>query len=67
MRHRYADAARLLRRARVMNVVSDGDAEALRQIDAAIAILVEEMGGPEMVTKLVQDIDATDPIALLQP
>lgn len=30
MRHRYADAARLLRRARVMNVVSDGDAEALR-------------------------------------
>uniref|UniRef100_A0A0A9WWA1 CCR4-NOT transcription complex subunit 10-A n=1 Tax=Lygus hesperus TaxID=30085 RepID=A0A0A9WWA1_LYGHE len=67
LRRRYVDAARLLRRARVMLVVSHGDVEALRDVDAAIAILVEEIGGPEKVNALVTDMDAVDPIALLQP
>ncbi|KAG5492828.1 hypothetical protein JKF63_01408 [Porcisia hertigi] len=66
MRGRYVDAARLLRRARVMLVVSDGDAKALSEVDAAIGVLVEEMGGPEAAAQ-VTDLDHPYPLELLQP
>ncbi|CCW61395.1 unnamed protein product [Phytomonas sp. EM1] len=66
MRGRFEDAARLLRRARVMLVVSDGDPKAIAEVDDAIRILVEEMGGPEAAAR-VPDLDHPDPISLLQP
>ncbi|KAL7701984.1 hypothetical protein N2W54_008126 [Lotmaria passim] len=66
MRGRYIDAARLLRRARVMLVVSGGDATSLAEVDAAIGILVQEMGGPDAVAQVV-DIDHPNPLELLQP
>ncbi|AIO02017.1 hypothetical protein LPMP_343950 [Leishmania panamensis] len=65
LRGRYVDAARLLRRARVMLVVSGGDATALSEVDAAISILVEEMGGPEAAAQ-VKDLDHPYPLELLQ-
>jgi tetratricopeptide (TPR) repeat protein len=66
MRGRYVDAARLLRRARVMLVISGGDATSLAEVDAAISVLVGEMGGPEAVAQ-VTDIDHPNPLELLQP
>ncbi|KAG5492292.1 hypothetical protein GH5_01209 [Leishmania sp. Ghana 2012 LV757] len=65
MRGRYVDAARLLRRARVILVVSDGDAAALKEVDEAISVLVQEMGGPEAVAQ-VKDLDHPYPLELLQ-
>lgn len=65
LRGRYVDAARLLRRARVMMITSDGDAAALTEVDRAIGVLVEEMGAAEAAA--VPEMDAIDPIALLQP
>ncbi|KAG5491312.1 hypothetical protein JIQ42_01211 [Leishmania sp. Namibia] len=65
MRGRYVDAARLLRRARVMLVVSDGDAAALKEVDEAISVLVQEMGGPEAAAQ-VKDLDHPYPLELLQ-
>ncbi|KEG11941.1 TPR domain protein [Trypanosoma grayi] len=66
MRKRYVDAARLLRRARVMLTISDGDAGALQEVDAAIALLVDEMGGPAAVEH-IPNLDHPNPIELLQP
>ncbi|CCW68919.1 unnamed protein product [Phytomonas sp. Hart1] len=66
MRGRYIDAARLLRRARMMLVISDGDTNAIAEVDHAIRVLVEEMGGAEEAAK-VPDLDHHDPISLLQP
>ncbi|RNF05889.1 TPR domain protein [Trypanosoma rangeli] len=66
LRKRYADSARLLRRARVMLTMSDGAAEALQEVDAAIAVLVEEMGGPAVVEQIA-DLDHPNPIELLTP
>ncbi|CAJ1035261.1 hypothetical protein, conserved [Leishmania lindenbergi] len=65
LRGRYVDAARLLRRARVMLVVSGGDATALSEVDAAISVLVEEMGGPEAAAQ-VKYLDHPYPLELLQ-
>ncbi|KAG5466993.1 hypothetical protein LSCM1_01171 [Leishmania martiniquensis] len=65
MRGRYADAARLLRRARVMLVVSSGDAAALKEVDEAISVLVQEMGGPQAAAQ-VKDLDHPYPLELLQ-
>lgn len=65
MRGRYTDAARLLRRARVMLVVSGGDATALSEVDAAISVLVQEMGGPEAAAQ-VKDLDHPYPLELLE-
>ncbi|KAG8341845.1 hypothetical protein ERJ75_001736100 [Trypanosoma vivax] len=66
LRKRYADAARLLRRARVMLTLSDGADEALKEVDTAIAVLVEEMGGAAAVEQ-IPDMDHPNPIELLQP
>lgn len=66
MRGRYVDAARLLRRSRVMLVVSGGDAAALAEVDAAIAVLVQEMGGPGAAAQ-IPDLDHPNPLELLQP
>eukprot|EP00796_Vickermania_ingenoplastis_P006115 gene6115-4397_t len=68
MRGRYPDAARLLRRARVMVVLSQGpttDPAALKDIDEAIEVLVREMGGPEAASQ-VTDLDCPNPLELLQ-
>ena len=64
LRRRYDDAARLLKRARMM--VSTGNNDAARQVEAAIGILVEEMGGPEAVNQ-VPNMDAPNPVDYLQP
>ncbi|XP_050340560.1 LOW QUALITY PROTEIN: uncharacterized protein LOC126766954 [Bactrocera neohumeralis] len=66
LRKRLHDSARLLRRARVMLVVSEGDATSLAEVDNAIAVLVGDMGGPEEAAK-VPDMDHPNPIDLLQP
>ncbi|RNF20751.1 TPR domain protein [Trypanosoma conorhini] len=66
LRKRYVDSARLLRRARVMLTMSNGDAEALAEVDAAIGVLVEEMGGPAAVEQIA-DLDHPNPIELLMP
>lgn len=66
LRGRYVDAARLLRRARVMLVVSDGDANALQEVDQALNVLVADMGGAEAAAK-VTDLDHPNPIELLMP
>lgn len=66
LRGRFVDSARLLRKARVMLVVSDGDAEAIREVDTAIAALVEDMGGAEAASQ-VPDLDHPNPIELLAP
>lgn len=66
LRGRFVDAARLLRRSRVMLVTSDGDAAALSEVDNAIAVLVEEMGGAEAASR-IPDFDHPNPIELLQP
>nr|CCC93043.1 conserved hypothetical protein [Trypanosoma congolense IL3000] len=66
LRKRYVDSARLLRRARVLLTMTEGDADALREVDAAIGILVEEMGGPAAVEQ-IPDLDHPNPIELLQP
>lgn len=66
LRHRFPDAARLLRRARVMLMVSDGDPAALQEVDTAISLLVNEMGGAEVASQ-VPDLDHPNPIDLLQP
>lgn len=66
LRQRYIDSARLLRRARVLLTLSGGDADALQEVDAAIGVLVEEMGGPAAVEQ-IPDMDHPNPIELLQP
>lgn len=66
LRGRFVDAARLLRRARVMLVVSGGDATSLAEVDAAIGVLVQEMGGPEAASQIT-DLDHPNPLELLQP
>ncbi|EPY31664.1 TPR domain protein [Strigomonas culicis] len=65
LRKRFVDAARLLRRARVMLVASSGDADALHEVDSAIAVLVQEMG-PEAAAQ-IPDLDHVNPLELLQP
>ncbi|ORC92053.1 TPR domain protein [Trypanosoma theileri] len=66
MRKRYIDSARLLRRARVMLTMTSGDVEALKEVDAAITVLVSEMGGPS-VAEQIPDLDHPNPIELLLP
>lgn len=81
LRGRYPDGARLLRRARVLLVTpyvsasggplppssyAEEDREALEEIDQAIALLVEEMGG-EAVAAQIPDLDCLNPLELLQP
>lgn len=68
LRKRYPDAARLLRRARVMVMVSSSPDEvetAVREVDESIAVLVEEMGGPEAVNQIC-DLDCPNPLELLE-
>lgn len=94
MRKRFVDSARLLRRARVLlllsytqnsshgeairgqtansmeeggstPVLSDEDAAALQEIDQAIGVLVQEMGGPEIAAQIPQ-LDCTNPLELLE-
>ncbi|PWV22045.1 hypothetical protein C3747_1g179 [Trypanosoma cruzi] len=64
LRKRYADAARLLRRARVMLTMTENGVEALKEVDKAIGVLVEEMGGPAAVEQIA-DLDHPNPIELL--
>lgn len=80
MRGRFPDAARLLRRARVLLLLpytqnhpgqassgpalSEEDATALKEIDEAIAVLVQEMGGPEAAAQ-IPDLDCPNPLELL--
>lgn len=81
LRGRFPDAARLLRRARVLLLLpysqtppsapqqpapslSEEDATALREIDEAIAVLVQEMGGPEAAAQ-IPDLDCPNPLELL--
>ncbi|KAK7200839.1 Tetratricopeptide repeat [Novymonas esmeraldas] len=65
IRGRHTDAARLLRRARVLLVLSGSDAAALGEVDTAISVLVGEMGGPEAAAR-VTDLDHPNPLELLQ-
>lgn len=67
MRKRYPDAARLLKHARVLVAGAGSNAapEAIRDIDAAIMVLVEEIGGVERVNE-IPHMDHPNPIALLQ-
>ncbi len=63
LRGRFPDAARLLRRARIM--VAPTNTEALTEIDQAIRILVEEMGGAEAVSR-VEHMDEPNPLDYLE-
>ncbi|CAD2216621.1 TPR domain protein [Angomonas deanei] len=65
MRKRFLDAARLLRRSRVMLVASNGDPTAIQEVDDAINVLVQEMG-PEMAASIT-DLDHPNPLELLEP
>lgn len=66
MRKRYHDAARLLKHSRIRAAQIPDSAEALSDIDRAIMVLVEEMGGPDMVQH-IPHMDHPNPIALLEP
>lgn len=68
MRKRYPDAARLLKRARQMVVATAETAnpQALVDIDAAILVLVNDVGGNEAVCA-IPNMDHPDPISLLEP
>lgn len=95
MRKRFVDGARLLRRARVLLLLSytqnstpevsmsgqnrnsmeggggstpelsDEDAAAMQEIDQAIGVLVQEMGGPEIAAQIPQ-LDCPNPLELLE-
>jgi tetratricopeptide (TPR) repeat protein len=62
-RRRFPDAARLLKRARL--VVDAENAEAVTEIDGAIQLLVTDMGGAAEVNK-IPDMDHPNPTAVLQ-
>lgn len=64
LKRHFNDSARLLRRARVMLVVSGGDPTAMADVDAAIGVLVRDMGGADEASK-VPDMDHPNPIELL--
>jgi tetratricopeptide (TPR) repeat protein len=61
MRGRYHDACRLLKHARF----STSDREALDEIDGAIRLTIEEMGGPEAVSA-VEHMNEPNPLDFLQ-
>lgn len=74
LRRRYADAARLLRRSRVLIMLSQSNSggseptgaedTALREIDEALNVLVQEMGAEAAAA--VPDLDSPNPLELLQ-
>jgi tetratricopeptide (TPR) repeat protein len=66
LRKRYHDAARLLKHSRIRAAAMRDSAEALADIDKAILVLVEEMGGTEAVMT-IPNMDHPNPIALLEP
>lgn len=66
MRKRYADSARLLKHSRILASAMADSTEALGDIDTAIMVLVEEVGGSEAVQQ-IPHMDHPNPIALLEP
>lgn len=66
LRQRYADSARLLKFSRHLASQMEGGASALAEIDQAIVVLVNEMGGADAVNQ-IPHMDHPNPIALLEP
>lgn len=65
MREMYVDAARMLRRARIVAQHCGQDEEVLERIDNAIRELVQDMGGNVEALNSIPDLDHPDPVALM--
>lgn len=63
LRQRFHDSARLLRHARL--AAPQDDPEAIGQIDEAIRLLVQDMGGPDAVAA-VPHMDAPNPLDFIE-